>query len=220
MPSLGHDPIEDLFNAIRTILGRPPYNEERERFGKYLNLLLLWNRTHRLTGVRSALDVVHRLFIDSLLFFPLLPPARPLKIVDIGAGAGIPGVPLRIVDTRISLTLIEARRKKASFLEALTQEIGIEDTRVFQGRAEAIVNQQKDLYEEFDVVVARAVSLPGLFYPIASPYIRPGGLLIVSGPPRTKLALSQRSLLNAERKEVKVPDLKVERQFLVVRKDA
>ena len=219
MPSLGHDPLEDLFSAIRKILGRPPHSDEKDRFSKYLNLLLLWNRTHRLTGLRSAPEVVHRLFIDSLLFFPLLP-TRPLKILDIGAGAGIPGVPLRIVDAGISLTLIEARRKKASFLEALKQEIGILDTEVLQGRAEALIKQHTDLLEKFDVVVARAVLSPELLFPLASPYLRPGGLLIASCPPRSKLALFQGGLLNAERKEVRSPDLRVERQFLVVRKGA
>jgi len=213
------DPLDDLSAAIRRILGRPSSAEERERFGKYLNLLLIWNRTHRLTGVRSASDVVHRLFIDSLLFLHLLPSARPLRIVDIGAGAGIPGVPLRIVEPRISMTLIEATRKKASFLEVLKYEVGIEDITIFHGRAETIVAQQVNLFEKFDVVVARAVSSPRLVFPLAAPYLRPGGEFIMSGPPRAKLVGSQIGLKNAEIREIKIPDLGVERMFLVVRKD-
>jgi 16S rRNA (guanine527-N7)-methyltransferase len=220
VPNLGHDPLEDLFSAIRTILGRPHYKDEKDRFGKYLNLLLFWNRTHRITGVRTARDVVLKLFIDSLLFYPLLPSTRPLKLLDVGAGAGIPGVPLRIVDTGISLTLIEAKRKKASFLEMLKEEIGIKGTKVFQGRAEVIINQYTDLFEGFDAVVSRAVSSLEIIYPLAIPYLRPGGVLIISGPPRGKLALLQKGLLNANRQEVRISDLGVQRQFWVVRKDS
>jgi len=218
VPDLDHEPLEDLFRAIRTILGRSPYKEEKDRFGKYLDLLLSWNQTHRITGVRSARDVVHKLFVDSLLFYPLLPPTRPLRLLDVGAGAGIPGIPLRIVDTGIALTLIEAKRKKVSFLEMLKEEIGIKETRVLQGRAEVIINQCPDLFEKFDAVVSRAVSSLEIICPLALPYLRPGGLLIISGRPLSESALLS-GAASVNRQDVRISDLGVQRQFWSVRKD-
>ena len=97
------------------------------------------------------------LFEDSLLFLPLLPD-RPLRVVDIGAGAGIPGMPLRIVDERIEVTLIESKRKRVSFLKTLRRELGLEKSVVVEeGRAEALVSEVVRRDGAFDVAVARAV---------------------------------------------------------------
>jgi len=143
---------------------------------------MTWNRVHRLTAFRSAEEIVRGLFLDSILFFRLLP-ERPLRLVDIGAGAGIPGVPLRIVDPGITLTLIESRRRRVSFLKTVGRTLGIPDVRVFEGRAELIREEVLKLTGEFDVAVARAVAPFAELLPVALGYLRPGGRLIVSGPP-------------------------------------
>jgi 16S rRNA (guanine527-N7)-methyltransferase len=120
--------------------------------------------------------------IDSLLFLALLP-ARPLALVDIGAGAGIPGVPLRLADPALRVTLIEARRKRVSFLLAVQRELGLGDLMVQEGRAEALVEHEPDLAAAFDVVVARSVGPAAALLPLARKYLKAGGLFIVSGPP-------------------------------------
>src|SRR3989304_4405129 len=78
-------PLDELFSGINTLLGRPASKEEQERFAKYLNLLLRWNQTHHLTAFTTQHQIVRGLFLDSLLFLPLLPP-RPIRVVDIGSG--------------------------------------------------------------------------------------------------------------------------------------
>ena len=103
--------------ALRSLSGNPAGPDDRQRFQRYLDLFLRWNGTHRMTALDSAGAIVQDLFIDSLLFLPLLPP-RPIALVDIGAGAGIPGLALRLADPGIAVTLIEARRKRVSFLLA------------------------------------------------------------------------------------------------------
>src|SRR5262249_53556372 len=109
------DPLDDLGRAILSLLGRPWSDQERGRFTQYLQLIMTWNRVQRLTGHRSPPEIVRDLFQDSLLFLTKLPPGA-IAVVDIGAGAGIPGVPLKIVRPELSLHLIEAKRKRVSFL--------------------------------------------------------------------------------------------------------
>ena len=174
------DPIAVLIPAIEVLTGRSPRSVESGRFRRYLRLLQEWNRTHRLTAIRSAEDIVTGLFRDALLFLTSLP-TGPISMADLGTGPGIPGIPLRIVRDDISLTVVESRRKRVSFLAALKRELELTDLSVLEGRAEELVQERQDLAGAFDVVVARAVGTSLL--PIAMRYLRPGGLFLAGGPP-------------------------------------
>jgi len=177
-----HDPLDELVVALRSLTGHPEGRDDRQRFQQYLDLFLRWNRTHRMTALGSAGAVVQDLFIDSLLFLALLPP-RPLTLVDIGAGAGIPGLPLSLADPAITVTLVEARRKRVSFLLAAQRELDLGNVAVKEGRAEALVEQEPALGAAFDVVVARSVGPSSVLLPLARKYLKVGGLFLVSGPP-------------------------------------
>jgi 16S rRNA (guanine527-N7)-methyltransferase len=135
-----------------------------------------------MTALDSARAVVEDLFIDSLLFLALLPP-RPLALVDIGAGAGIPGLPLRLADPAIAVTLVEARRKRVSFLLAAQRELALDNVTVKEGRAEALLREEPGLAGGFDVVVARSVGPAVALLPLARRYLKAGGLFLASGPP-------------------------------------
>lgn len=175
------DPLDELLTAIEAI-AHPPAPEDRRRFQQYLDLFLRWNRTHRMTALESPAAVVRELFIDSLLFLPLLPPG-PLAVVDIGAGAGIPGLPLRLAAPRLALTLVEARRKRVSFLRAVRRELGLEDVAIEEGRAELLVERKPELAGAFDAVVARAVGPAAALRSTAFKYLKAAGILLISGPP-------------------------------------
>ena len=110
-----------------------------------------------MTALRSPEEIVRGLFLDSLLFLSALPAPRPLKVVDIGAGSGIPGLPIRLADPAITLTLIEAKRKRVSFLLTACRELGLSDVQVLEGRAERLVDENPGVAGSFDAVVARAV---------------------------------------------------------------
>jgi 16S rRNA (guanine527-N7)-methyltransferase len=180
--------LEHLARTARVLSGRPIDAKAREQFSRYLELLLLWNRAQNLTGFESPPEIVRGLFEDSLLFLPLLP-GRPLRVVDIGAGAGIPGMPLRIIDERIEVTLIESKRKRVSFLKTLRRELGLEKSVVVEeGRAEELVSEVVERDGPFDVAVARAVGNLEQVVPTALQYLKPGGVFIVSAPPPARLA--------------------------------
>jgi 16S rRNA (guanine527-N7)-methyltransferase len=177
------DHLRELLSAIPELTGRPATAEDRGRFERYLDLFTRWNQVHRMTALRSPAEIVRGLFLDSLLFLPVLPTFRPIKVVDIGAGSGVPGLPMRIVDSEIALTLVEAKRKRASFLLAVGRELGLSDVKVIEGRAEGLVQEGPTLAEGFDVVVARAVAPANHLFPLAMRYLRPGGTVVLAGGP-------------------------------------
>ena len=117
-------------------------------FQIYMDELLAWNQQFNLTAITEPEQVETRHFLDSLALIPALAahegisvPAllsRPIRIVDVGAGAGFPGLALRIVWPRARISLIEATGKKVRFLEHVAQKLGFADTQCVQGRAEEL----------------------------------------------------------------------------------
>jgi 16S rRNA (guanine527-N7)-methyltransferase len=176
------DPVAELLAAIPVLAGRPATPKDRERFARYLTLLLEWNRVHDLTSHKQPREVVRGLFIDSLLFLPQLPP-RPIRLLDIGSGAGIPGLPLHLLDADISVALLEARRKRVSFLAMVRRELGLNGVEILEGRAEQVLADRPDLKGRFDAVTARGVAPSTDFLLTCLDYVRVGGRVIISGPP-------------------------------------
>lgn len=183
MSSRSADPVDEVLAAIEAIAARAAGAVDRRRFQQYLDLFLHWNRTHRMTALDSPAAVVRELFVGSLLFLTVLPSRRPLSVVDIGAGAGIPGLPLRLADLQIALTLIESRRKRISFLLAACRELELDNVAVVEGRAEDLIERIPALAGSFDAVVARAVGPPDALLAVALKYLKVGGLFVVSGSP-------------------------------------
>jgi len=144
--------------------------------------LLKWQRSQRLVGSSDPDWIVDHVMLDSLLFVRLLPPAAR-RILDVGSGAGVPGVPLRIVLADAALTLLEARAKRVSFLSAVVRELGLRECEVLNARLEAI---RADRAGHYDAVVMRCAGDPTTLYEAALPVLRPGGIVIASGPPRSR----------------------------------
>jgi 16S rRNA (guanine527-N7)-methyltransferase len=176
------NPGEVLRAGFIGILGRLPSAAESQAFERYLSLLLAWNRVRRLTSYRTPAEIVLKLFLDSLLLLRWLPPGEP-RVLDLGAGAGIPGVPLKIVRPDIGLWLLEARRWRVSFLSTLVRELALSGVRVLEGRAETLLATDQTLAGGFDLVLMRAAGpLPSLV-PLALEFLRSGGYCLASGPP-------------------------------------
>lgn len=209
--------LDQLDRAIRVLTRRSVTPRERERFQRYLDLLLIWNRAQRLTGLRSPGAIVSGLFQDALLFLRHLPHGS-VRVADVGAGAGVPGVPLAIVRPEISMVLIEARRKRVSFLSTLKRELQMDNVTVIEGRAEDVVEGSAEARGAFDVVVSRAVGRLDRLVPTAMLYLKAGGVFIASGPPPGQASATARAPGGVHVDVVRIPELDVERTFLLASK--
>jgi len=177
------DPRVSLAEGAREILGRPLSPREQGLFDKYLVLLIKWQKTQRLVGSIDPHWIVENLFLDSLLFLKVLP--SPLRtLLDLGSGAGLPGIPLKIVRGEVELVLVESRRKRVSFLSSAIRDLGLSHTRVVGRRVEDVMDE---LEGRFDAVVMRCAGDPGKVMPVAARLVvRPGGTVVASGPPRPR----------------------------------
>ena len=169
-----------LRRGARSILGRELSDTESESFRRYLEILIKWQSTHRLLGSAEPRWIVERIFLDSLLFRRVLP-AETRDVLDAGSGAGIPGIPLKIVDAGMQLTMVESRQRRVSFLSASVRELALTTTQVAGARLEDIV---QPFAGRFDAVVARCAGSVGYLFGLGVHLVRPGGLVIASGPPR------------------------------------
>lgn len=128
-----------------------------DQFKRYETLLLDWNQRLNLTAVRTAEGIRTRHFLDSLTPTLVTGDLSGRRLVDVGSGAGFPGLPLKLVYPQLVLTLVESVAKKAAFLEAAVAELGLADVQVITARAED-VGQQVGQRESYDWAVARAVA--------------------------------------------------------------
>jgi 16S rRNA (guanine527-N7)-methyltransferase len=148
-----------------------------EDFEIFYRELIDWNTRVNLTAISDREQVIVKHFMDSLSLATVLHPTASASLVDIGAGAGFPGIPLKIAFPALQLTLLEATRKKVEFLNHVIARLGLPDTRAVQARAE---DWGKDPAhrERFDYAVARAVADLPVLLEYALPLVRVGGAFI------------------------------------------
>ena len=157
-----------------------------DRIARFLALLDVWNRRIRLTAETDREAVIAKHVVDSLALVPLLPASG--TVVDIGSGAGFPGIVLGSVRPDLRLVLIESRRRRASFLRESIRTISLPAATVLELRAETAA--ETELAEAAALVVARAVRLDA-FLPLAAPLLCPGGKVLAMQTPRTAGAASR-----------------------------
>lgn len=154
--------------------------EQLQKFEVYYRELVEWNIRVNLTSITGYEEVQITHFLDSLTVVSGLPSPQPdkqLSITDVGTGAGLPGIPLRIVLPEIRLVLLEATAKKAEFLRHITAKLELDNVEIVRGRAEEVAHD--DLYrEKFDMVVSRALAPMNVLAELTLPFCAIGGRLI------------------------------------------
>jgi 16S rRNA (guanine527-N7)-methyltransferase len=152
---------------------------QQEAFDRYYRLLVEWNERFNLTAITGYTEVQLKHFVDSLSAAPILMGmgAEGRTLVDIGAGAGFPGLPLALAIPDLRVTLVEATGKKVRFLDQVVRELGIENVTTLHARAEELAG--KGTYRAmFDYAVARAVAPLRTLAEYALAFVRVGGLFI------------------------------------------
>ncbi len=156
-------------------LGIDVSDEQVDRFGIHARELLNWNRTTNLTAITGSLDVAVKHFVDAIAVTPLIRSGS--SVLDIGSGGGFPGLIIAVMDPSNLITLIEASRKKVSFLKYIVRTMGLSHVNVHHVRAEDLARDP--VYQNhFDLVVCRAFSSLDKFVKIALPFLAPKGIAI------------------------------------------
>ena len=169
-----------LLTAAAKTVGVTLTPETAEKFDTYAARLVEWNEKINLTALTAPRDIVWKHFADSLSAAPYLP-QTPFSLIDVGTGAGFPGVPLALVRPDMRLTLLDSLQKRLTFLDELCKELGIPVTLV-HARAED-GGHDPALREQFDVATARAVANLPVLCEYCLPFVKVGGQFLgMKGP--------------------------------------
>jgi len=153
-------------------LGVPLPSDAAHRLAAYVALLDKWNRAYNLTAIREPARMVTHHVLDALAILPELPDAAALRLLDVGSGGGVPGIPLAIARPGWSVTLLDSNRKKTTFLTQAAIELGLRNVEAVTARVEAFEPRAP-----FDVIVSRAFSDLADFAQGAAPHLARNGVL-------------------------------------------
>ena len=152
-----------------------------KRFDRYAELLVEWNQKMNLTAITDPVDIVLKHFTDCLTAVPLLPETKGISLIDVGTGAGFPGVPLAIFRPDVRVTLLDSLNKRLIFLQNVCDELGLQATLVHARAEEG--GRRADLRERFDVATARAVAALPTLCEYCLPFVKVGGRFVaMKGP--------------------------------------
>lgn len=204
-------------------LGIEIQQEQADKFQIYLDTLLEWNKKINLTAITDPHEAVVKHFVDSLTILKTVELPRG-KIIDVGTGAGFPGVPLKIMRPDIELTLLDGLNKRLNFLRALSNQLGF-DAEFVHLRAEE-AGKKAEMREKYDIVTARAVAQLNVLCEYCIPLVKMNGCFIaMKGPGMdTEIAEAKKAiqLLGCKADKVEkivLPDEeKSERNLAVIRK--
>ncbi len=218
MDKLAHD-AQTLFNIHvtgRQVMALLTYEKE----------LLEWNQKFNLTAIRDSESIRTKHFLDSFSCVLAWKASPPEHLVDVGTGAGFPGIPLKILYPNLKLTLVESVGKKAMFCQHILRVLGLEHVEVIQTRAESL-GQSPQHREKYDWAIARAVANLNVLGEYLLPLVKVGGRALAqkgeSGPAEAQSAEKAMELLGGKLKQiipVNLPGVADDRYLVVVEKVA
>jgi len=195
--------FEDILTEASEQLNLSLGDGEKALFRQYCDELLFWNRSIALVSVKSPLDIPVKHFIDSLTVLPFID-RKDAKLLDIGSGAGFPGIPLKIVIKPLMITLVESSRKKSSFLKTVVRKLDLRDVTIINERVESI-SGEKGPRGSFDIVISRATFKLRELIERSEPFLSPDGILIAMKGKNTTTELRESSSL-AQQKGFALPE--------------
>lgn len=213
--------MHKLPQELETLTGLNLSSQQLALLERYAHLLDQWNDRYSLTAIHDPEMVRVKHFLDSLSAFLVLRNTSVTRVVDVGTGAGFPGLPLKIFYPQIQLTLVESIEKKARFCEHVVQQLALEGVEVVRERAERL-GRDPQFREQYDWAVARAVALMPILMEYLLPMVRVGGYALAmkgdSAPAEAHSADNALNLLGGRLQRlhpVTLPGV-VEQRYLVV----
>lgn len=200
-------------------------NEEQvNQFNIYYNMLIEKNKVMNLTAITEFDDVLRKHFVDSLCIIKAIDISKEMKLLDLGTGAGFPGIPLKIAFPNIKITLMDSLNKRLNFLNDVISELKLKNIETVHGRAEEMGNNS--LYREnFDLCVSRAVAKLYSLSEYCMPFVRVGGSFIAYKSDDISLELENSqnaiSVLGGKFKDkvsFVLPDSDIQRTLVIINK--
>jgi len=195
---------------------------EKELFEKYMKMLLEWNEKINLTAITERNDIILKHFIDSGTVLKYI--EKDSKIIDIGTGAGFPGIPLKILDKTLNITLMDSLNKRVNFLNEVIKELRLEKIEAVHARAEEL-GRNVNYREKYDICVSRAVANMSTLLEYMMPFVKVGGKCICMKGPNVndelKTAGNAIKQLGGELEGVYnfiLPNSDIERNIIIIRK--
>jgi 16S rRNA (guanine527-N7)-methyltransferase len=197
--------------ALRLDVG----SAQLDRLVDFLELLAKWNRTHNLTSIREPAQMVTHHLLDALAVLPSVPDRAPLRLLDVGTGGGVPGIPLAIARPQWHMTLLDSNHKKAAFVTQAKLELSLPNVEIIVSRIEDYRPA-----ERFDVVISRAFSDLHTFVEGALPCVADEGLLIAmkGAMPKDEIGALPATVDVEATPALEVPGLGASRHLIIMRR--
>lgn len=172
----------DIMNTASSDVILPFDEETYNKFMQYKDMIKCWNEKINLTAITADEEIVKKHFIDCIKIFKFSPLKEAKSIIDIGTGAGFPGIPISIMKPDINVVLLDSLNKRINFLNEVISKIELKDITTIHGRAEDF-SRKIEYREKSDVAVSRAVANLAVLSELCIPYVKVGGYFVaMKGP--------------------------------------